>query len=87
MKIGDFCAHPVFKRLDKLRRDGYISMDKIFYKYVYNMTHIYYNWKHPYDEDVVEFFASIVRHGGEHTYSIVCGLMDFGNKQNLSKEI
>lgn len=48
--------------------------------------HVYYDFKHPYDKDMVEFFAYIVQHGGESTYNIVRGSMGSWNKQNLSKE-
>ena len=51
------------------------------------MTHIYYDSKHPYDKDVIEFFASIVRHGGESTNNIVHGPMGFGNRQSSSNKI
>ena len=51
------------------------------------MTQTYYDSKHPYDKGVIEFFASIVHHGGESTYNIVRGPMGFGNRQSSSKEI
>ena len=85
--VADVEADPVCRRLDKLIRNGSISKDQIFYKYLDNMTQIYYDLKHPYDKDVIEFFASIVHHGGESTYNIVRGSMGFGNRQSSSKEI
>lgn len=85
--FADVEVDPVCRRLDKLVRDGYISKVQIFYKYLDNMTQIYYNSKHPYNKDVVEFFASTAQHGEESTYNIVRGPMGFGNKQNSSKEI
>ena len=51
------------------------------------MTQIYYDSKHPHDKDVIEFFASIVRLGGETTYNIVRGPMGFDNRQSSAKEI
>lgn len=36
---------------------------------------------------MVEFFASIVHHGREDTYNIVCAVMGFGKKRNSSKEV
>ena len=38
MKIEDFCVLRVFRRLGKLKRDGYISKDQILRKYLDNMT-------------------------------------------------
>ena len=67
--VADVEADPVGRRLDKLIRKGNISEDQIFYKYMDNMTQIYYDSKHLYDKDLIEFFASIVHHGGESTYA------------------
>ena len=85
--VADVEADPVCRRLDKLIRNGSISKDQIFYKYLDNMTQIYYDLKHPYDKDVIEFFASIVHHGGESTYNIVGRPMGFGNRQSSSNKI
>ena len=85
--VADVEADPVGRRLDKLIRKGNISEDQIFYKYMDNMTQIYYDSKHLYDKDLIEFFASIVHHGGESTYDIVRWPMGFGNRQNSSNEI
>ena len=51
------------------------------------MTQIYYDSKHPHDKDVIEFFASVVHHGGETTYNIVRGPMGFENRQSYANEI
>ena len=85
--VADVEADPVCRRLDKLIRNGSISKDQIFYKYLDNMTQIYYDSKHPYDKNMIEFFASIIDHGGERTYAIVRGPMGFGSRQNSSNEI
>ncbi|XP_066920118.1 uncharacterized protein [Clytia hemisphaerica] len=79
--IADVEADPVCKRLDKLIRDGWISKDQIFYKYLNDVTQIYYDTKHPYDKDVIEFFSSIAHLGGESTFNFVRGPMRFGNKE------
>ena len=84
---ADVEADPVCRRLDKLIRNGNISKDQIFYKYLDNMTQIYYDSKHPYDKDVIEFFASIEYHGAESTYNIFRGPMGFGNRQRSSNKI
>ena len=55
--VADVEADPVCRRLDKLIRNGSISKDQIFYKYLDNMTQIYYDSKHPLDKDVIEFFC------------------------------
>ena len=85
--VADVEADPVCRRLDKLIRNWNIAKDQIFYKYLDNMTQIYYDLKHPYDKDVIEFFASIVHHGGESTYNIVGRPMGFGNRQSSSNKI
>ena len=85
--VADVKADPVYRRLDKLIRDGNISKDQPFYKYLDNMTQIYYDSKHPHNKDVIEFFASIVHHGGESTCNIARGPMGFGNRQSSSNEI
>ena len=83
----DVEADPICRRLDKLIRDGNISKDQIFYKYLDNITQIYYDSKHPYNKDVTELFASIAHHGGGSAYNIVRGPMGFGNRQSSSNEI
>ena len=85
--VADVEADPVCRRLDKLIINRNISKDQIFYKYLDNVTQIYYDSKHPYNKDVIEFFAYIVHHGGESTYIIVRGPMGFGNRQSSSNEI
>lgn len=86
LAMTDVEADPVCRRLDKLIRDGQIPKDRIFYKYLDDITQIYYDSKHPYDKDVLEYFASIVHHGGESTYNMVRGPMGFGNKNDVTKE-
>ena len=44
------------------------------------MTQTYYDSKNLYDKDVIEFFTSILHHGGESTYNNVRGPMGFGKK-------
>ena len=85
--VADDETDPVCRRLDKLIRNGNISTDQMFYKYLDNMTQIYYDSKHPYDKDVIEFFDSIIHHGGESTYNLDLGLIGFGNRQSSSNEI
>ena len=53
--VADVDTDPVCRRLDKLIRNGNISKDQIFYKYLDNLTQIYYDSKHPYDKDVIDF--------------------------------
>ena len=83
--VADVEADPVCRRLDKLIRNRNIAKDQIFYKYLDNMTQIYHDSKHPYHKDVVEFFASIVHHGGESMYDNVHGAIAFGNKVPQTK--
>ena len=58
--VAEVKADPVCRRLDKLIRNGNISKDQISYKYLDHMIQIYYDSKHSYDKDVINFFASIV---------------------------
>ena len=58
--VADDETDPVCRRLDKLIRNGNISKDQISYKYLDHMIQIYYDSKHSYDKDVINFFASIV---------------------------
>ena len=85
--VADVEADPVCRRLDKLIRNGNISKDQVFYKYLDNMTQICYDSKHPYEKDVIEFFAPIVHHVGESMYNIVRGPNGFGNRQSSSNQI
>ena len=85
--VADVEADPVCRRLDKLIRDGEISKENILYKYLDNVTKIFYNAKHPYSKDVVEFFTTIAHLGGESTYNFVRGPMGYGNKHAPSNEI
>ena len=85
--MADDETDPVCRQLEKLIRNGNISKDQMFYKYLDNMTQIYYDSKHPYDKDVIEFFDSIIHHGGESTYNLDLGLIGFGNRQSSSNEI
>ena len=78
---------PVCRRLDELIRNKNIWKDQIFHKYLDNLTQIYYDSKHPYDNDVIEFFTSIIHHSSESTDNIVRGSMGFGNRQSSSNEI
>ena len=85
--VADDETDPVCRRLDKLIRNGNISKDQMFYKYLDNMTQIYYDSKHPYDKDVIEFFDSIIHHGGESTYNLDLGWIGFGNRRSSSNEV
>ena len=78
--VADVEADPVCRRLGKLIRNGNITKDQIFKKYLDNMTQTYFDSKHPYDKDVIEFFTSILHHGGESTFRNVRGPMGFGKK-------
>ena len=76
MSVDD--ADPVCKRLNRLIKDGKIPKEKIFYKYLSDMVEIFYNPFHPWDKDVLEFFASLAYLGGQRTYNMVRGPMRAG---------
>ena len=57
--------------LDKFIRNGVISEERIFYKYLKDTVGYLCNPLHPYDDDVEEFFASVDYLGGNRTYNFI----------------
>lgn len=71
-------ADPVVLKLESLIREGKINRDKIFYRYLHDTVEMFYNSRHEYHPDVVEFFSTITYLGGRNTYNFVRGPMFFG---------
>lgn len=65
-------------QLDKLIREGKISKNHIFYKYVSDIVKMFIDPKHSFDDDVVEFFSTIMYLGGKKTFNFVRGPMFYG---------
>ena len=57
--IGLENVDPICVRLNELIRRGKISKQHIFYKYVEGVVEFYYDPRHEYREDVVEFFDTL----------------------------
>ena len=81
LSVSNVEADPVCQRLDRLIREGLIPRDKILYKFLNDMTHIFYDKFHPYSEDVVEFLTSILYLGGPSTFNMFRGPMGIGMSQ------
>ncbi len=79
-------ADPVCIRLNSLIESGKIPKDKIFYKYLNDMTSIFIDRQHKYDKDVVEFFNTIKYLGGERTANFVRGPMYIGTGKGSKKD-
>ena len=69
-------------KLDQLLREGKISRDQVFYKYLDTVTK-FYDDQHTYDPDVVEFFSTIMYLDGETTFNFLCGPMFYGQGRML----
>lgn len=73
--IGVENADPICVKLNELLRRGTISKQKIFYKYVQDVVEFYYDPRHEYSEDVVEFFNTLSYLGGRRTTNMIRGPM------------
>ena len=76
--IGVENADPICVKLNELLRRGTISKQKIFYKYVQDVVEFYYDPRHEYSEDVVEFFNTLSYLGGRRTTNMIRGPMFAG---------
>lgn len=52
-----------------------VSKDRIFYKYLKDVIEIFYDPRHEYDQEVVEFFNTITYLGGRRTANMIRGPM------------
>ena len=71
-------ADPVVSKLECLIREGKSTRDRIFYRYLRDTVEMFYNTRHQYHTDVVEFFSAITYLGGRSTFNFVRGPMFFG---------
>ena len=65
-------------RLDQLLREGKVSKDQIFYKYLSDTVAKFYDKQHTYDADVIEFYSTIMYLGGRRTFNFLHGPMFYG---------
>lgn len=76
--IGVESADPVCVKLNELIRRGKMSKERIFYKYLQDVVEFYYDPRHEYSEDVVEFFNTLSYLGGRRTTNMIRGPMFAG---------
>lgn len=69
--IGVESADPVCVKLNELIRRGKMSKERIFYKYLQDVVEFYYDPRHEYSEDVVEFFNTLSYLGGRRTTNMI----------------
>ena len=65
-------------RLNQLLREGKISKDKIFYRYLSDTVAKFFDKQHTYDVDVIEFNSTIMYLGGSRTFNFLRGPMIYG---------
>lgn len=63
--VGVEEADPVCLKIQDLLRQGKLSRERIFYKYLNDVLEVMYNPFHEYDQEVVEFFNTITYLGGK----------------------
>ena len=75
-------------RLDQLLREGKVSKDQIFSKYLSDTVAKFYNKQHTYDADVIEFYSTIMYLGGRRTFNFLRGSMfyDQGRVNNGNRD-
>ena len=66
-------AGPVVSKLECLIKEGRITRDRIFYRYLHDTVVMFYNTRHQYQTDVVKFFSTITYLGGRGTFNFVKG--------------
>ena len=71
-------ADPVVSKLECLIKEGKITRDRIFCRYLHDTVEMFYNTRHQYHPDVVEFFSTITYLGGRSIFNFVRGPMFFG---------
>ena len=62
---------PVCVRLNELIQRGKISKQHILYKYIHDVVKFYYDPRHEYSEDAVEFFNTLSYLGGRLTTNMI----------------
>ena len=80
--VGVEEADPVCLKIQDLLRQGKLSRERIFYKYLNDVLEVMYNPFHEYNQEVVEFFNSITYLGGKRTTCFIRGPMNLGDGRN-----
>ena len=71
-------ADSLCMKLNELIRRGKIGKDRIFYKYLQDVVEIFYDPRHKYDDEVVEFFNALSYLGGRRVVNMIRGPMFLG---------
>ena len=74
-------------RLDQLLREGKISKDQIFYKYLPDTVAKFFDKQHTYDADVIEFYSTIMYQCGRRTFNFLRGPVFYGQGRMNDKII
>ncbi len=84
--VGIEQADDLCVKLNDLIKRGKISKERIFYKYPHDVVEFFYNQRHEYDPDVVEYFNTLTYLGGRRTANMLRGPMftSQGRGSNLS---
>ncbi|XP_063412869.1 uncharacterized protein LOC134695518 [Mytilus trossulus] len=80
-------ADPLCIELNELISNGTISRNSIFYKHNYDVVHRFFEPRHPYDLDVLEFHNSIEYLGGRKTANFLRGPMYHGQGSGTPNDI
>ena len=78
-------ADPVCQRLNNLIANGKIQKNKIFYKYLDDVSQSLTNVNHQYDDDVVDFYTTVKYLGGNRTVEFLRGPMYYGTGSGGNK--
>ena len=76
--VGVENADPVCVKLNDLIQRGKVSKDQILYKYLKDVIEVYYDPRHEYDKEVIEFFNTLSYLGGRRTTNMIRGPMFAG---------
>ena len=76
--VGVENADPVCVKLNDLIQRGKVSRNQILYKYLKDVIEVYYDPRHEYDKEVIEFFNTLSYLGGHRTTNMIRGPMFAG---------
>ena len=76
--VGVENADPVCVKLNDLIQRGKVSKNQILYKHLKDVIEMYYDPRHEYDKEVIEFFNTLSYLGGRRTTNMIRGPMFAG---------
>ena len=80
--VGVEEADPVCLKIQDLLRQGKLSRERIFYKYLNDVLEVMYNPFHEYDQEVVELFNTMTYLAGKRTTCFIRGPMNLRDGRN-----